>query len=177
MPRQTTEIIFLHCSATKPSMDTDIKDIDRWHRERGFLKVGYHFVIKRDGTTQIGRDLMEAGAHVKSYNHKSIGICLIGGVAEIDVKKPEFNFTTEQIAALKSLLITLKEKFPDVRIMGHNEVSSKACPSFDVQKWLLENDFVKPAEITTPREKEILEKYREKLRKEQRELFPATNKE
>jgi len=177
MPRQTTEIIFIHCSATKPSMDIDIKDIDRWHRERGFLKVGYHYVIKRDGTTQIGRDLMESGAHVKSYNHKSVGICIVGGVAEVDIKKPEFNYTDEQITSLKILLTTLKEKFPEARIMGHNEVSAKACPSFDVQKWLLENDFVKPVQITTPREKEILKKYREKQRKESLEQYSQQRKE
>ena len=75
--RKKTDYIFIHCSATKPSMDTDAKEIDRWHRARGFLKIGYHFVIKRDGTKEIGRELMESGAHVKSYNHKSIGICLM----------------------------------------------------------------------------------------------------
>ena len=114
MPRQTTDLIFVHCSATKPSMDTDIKDIDRWHRERGFLKVGYHFVIKRDGTLQKGRELMEAGAHVKSYNHRSIGLCLIGGVSETNVDVWENNFLSEQWATLYNLIVDLKEKFPEV---------------------------------------------------------------
>ena len=150
MPRQTTEIIFVHCSATKPSMDIDAKEIDRWHRERGFLKIGYHFVIKRDGTKEIGRQLMEA---------------------EADVNVPDNNFTKEQFLTLKNLLLDLKEQFPDAKIMGHNEVSSKACPSFDVQKWLYENEFVKPVQITTPEEKELLEKKRKEYVGEQLELF------
>ena len=54
--RKKTDYIFIHCSATKPSMDVDAKEIDRWHRARGFLKIGYHFVIKRDGTKEIGRE-------------------------------------------------------------------------------------------------------------------------
>ena len=171
MPRQTTEYIFVHCSATKPSMDIDAKEIDRWHRERGFLKIGYHFVIKRDGTKEVGRQLNEAGAHVKNYNHKSIGLCLIGGVSEADVNVPDNNFTKEQFLTLKNLLLDLKEQFPDAKILGHNEVSSKACPSFDVQKWLYENEFVKPVQITTPEEKELLDKKRKEFVGEQLELF------
>ena len=56
---------------------------------------------KRDGTKEIGRELMESGAHVKSYNHKSIGIAMIGGVVEIDVNQPEDNFTEQQWLTLK----------------------------------------------------------------------------
>lgn len=169
--RKSTEYIFIHCSATKPSMDTDAKTIDRWHRERGFLKIGYHFVIKRDGEKELGRDLMEAGAHVKSYNHKSIGICLIGGVSETDINVPEDNFTNEQWLTLKNLIIDLKEQFPDAKIKGHNEVSSKACPSFDVQEWLFKNKIIKTTPITTPEEKAELEEARAKIKGEQGDLF------
>jgi N-acetylmuramoyl-L-alanine amidase len=152
-------------------MDIDAKEIDRWHRERGFLKIGYHFVIKRDGTKETGRDLMEAGAHVKGHNHKSIGLCLIGGVSEADVNVPDNNFTKEQWLTLKNLLNDLIEQFPGVVIKGHNEVSSKACPSFDVQAWLLKEDIIKTKQVTTPEEKEFLEQKREQFRGEQLELF------
>ena len=177
MPRQTTDLIFVHCSATKPSMDIDVKEIDRWHRERGFLKVGYHFVIKRDGTKETGRDLMEAGAHVKTYNHRSIGICLVGGVSETDVNVWEDNFNPEQYATLYNLLIDLKKQFPDALILGHNEVSAKACPSFNVPEWLVKKEIIKPAVVTTPEEKEQLEEAREKYRKEQLDIFNRQRKE
>lgn len=177
MPRKTTEIIFVHCSATKPSMDIDAKEIDRWHRERGFLKIGYHFVIKRDGTKETGRDIMEAGSHVKNYNHKSIGICLIGGVAEHDVNKPQDNFTAEQYLTLKNLLKDLREEFPSAEIKGHNEVSSKACPSFDVKKWCLKEGVIKVVQVTTPEEKEILEKARDLYRAEHAQQFSSQTKE
>ena len=177
MPRQVTDLIFVHCSATKPSMDIDVKEIDRWHRERGFLKVGYHFVIKRDGTKEIGRDLMEAGAHVKTYNHRSIGICLVGGVAEIDINVWEENFKPEQYATLYNLIVDLKEKFPEAKVLGHNEVSSKACPSFNVQEWLIKKEIIKVPKLTTEEEKKFLEEKREQFRKENEEKFGKQRKE
>ena len=45
MAREQTKYIVIHCSATKPSMDIGAKEIDRWHRERGWLKIGYGKVI------------------------------------------------------------------------------------------------------------------------------------
>ena len=136
MPRKTTDYIVVHCSATKPSMDIGKKEIDRWHRERGFFKIGYHFVIRRDGTLETGRDLMDAGAHVQGINDRSIGICMVGGVSEHDVNTAENNFTQAQFAALVTLLKQMKTKFPKAAIKGHNEFAKKACPSFDVQAWL-----------------------------------------
>ena len=55
--RKETEYIVIHCSATKASMNTDAKEIDRWHRQRGWRKIGYHWVIRRDGVVEEGRDL------------------------------------------------------------------------------------------------------------------------
>ena len=37
--------IIVHCSATKAGQDFTAADIDRWHRERGFNGIGYHYVI------------------------------------------------------------------------------------------------------------------------------------
>ena len=134
--RKKTDYIVIHCSATRPSQDIDAKEIDRWHRARGWLKIGYNFVIKRDGTLETGRQLMEIPAHAKGYNHKSIGIAMCGGVTEDDINIQENNFLPKQWETLNKLLIKMTEKFPKATILGHNEISKKFCPSFDVQKWL-----------------------------------------
>ena len=136
--RTSTDYIVIHCSATPPSMDIGRKEVDRWHRERGFFCIGYHVVIRRDGSVEEGRPLMEPGAHVQGINDRSVGICMVGGVAK-DGKTPEANFTPEQWDALKVLLKELKEKFPAAAIKGHNEFANKACPSFSVQDWLKVN--------------------------------------
>ncbi len=68
MAREETKYIVIHCSQTRPSQNIGAKEIDRWHRERGWLKIGYGKVIKRDGTVEQGRGDDEIQAHVKGYN-------------------------------------------------------------------------------------------------------------
>lgn len=74
--------IIVHCSATKAGLDFTATDIDRWHRERGFNGIGYHYVIRLDGKLEKGRDVTLAGAHCKGWNERSVGICYIGGLDE-----------------------------------------------------------------------------------------------
>lgn len=130
--------LFVHCSATKPTQDIGAKEIREWHvKGNGWKDIGYHFVIRRNGVVEDGRPVEQVGAHVAGHNANSIGICLVGG---IDVSgKPEANFTPEQWKALPRLLRVLKAHYPKATIHGHNEYAAKACPSFDVQKWLKEN--------------------------------------
>lgn len=74
--RKIKEII-IHCSATREGRDYTVADIDRWHRERGFFCIGYHFVIYRDGSIHVGRSVEEVGAHCKGHNTVSIGVLFI----------------------------------------------------------------------------------------------------
>ena len=76
--RKIKEII-IHCSATKEGRNYTVADIDRWHRERGFFCIGYHFVIYRDGSIHVGRSVEEVGAHCKGHNTVSTGVCYIQG--------------------------------------------------------------------------------------------------
>jgi N-acetyl-anhydromuramyl-L-alanine amidase AmpD len=133
--RKTTNFIAVHCAATD-SQEVDIKEIDVWHRQRGFLCVGYHFVIKRSGEVQTGRHVNAVGAHVAGYNSQSIGICMVGGGS----KKENNNFTPEQWASLDMLLRSLKHEYPSVVIQGHRDFPNVAkwCPSFDVKAWVSE---------------------------------------
>ena len=80
------------------------------------------------------------GAHVAGFNENSIGICMVGGVSADDISKAENNFTKEQFASLKQLLIDLKIRYPQATIQGHRDFPGvkKACPSFDVRAWLKE---------------------------------------
>lgn len=134
-------LLVVHCSATKPSMDWGRAEIDKSHRQRGFFEIGYHFVIRRDGRVEIGRALNRQGAHVSGYNHVSVGVCMVGGVSERDVRIAENNFTPVQFESLKVVLRDLRHKFPHARIVGHGELPrvAKACPSFSVQEWLKTN--------------------------------------
>ncbi len=129
--RKIKEII-IHCSATKEGRNFTVADIDRWHRERGFFCIGYHFVIYRDGSIHVGRSVEEVGAHCKGHNTVSIGVCYIGGLSKDG--KPKDTRTSEQKAALKALIEQLREEYPEATVHGHNEFSAKACPCFDVKE-------------------------------------------
>lgn len=128
--------ITVHCSATPPTSNIGVSDITRWHRSRGFLKIGYHYVIRRDGTVEKGRADTEVGAHVQWHNRGNLGICLVGGVN--DNQEPDNNFTQEQMESLTKLLKELKGKYPQADILGHRDWPgvAKACPCFDVKTWV-----------------------------------------
>ena len=140
--REQTTYIVIHCSQTRPSQkEVDVRTIDKWHRLRGWLKIGYGGVIKRDGTYEQGRDDNAVQAHVKGYNHTSFGLCLVGGATEEDWKIPEDNFSSEQWESLKEQLTRLVKLYPEARIVGHYDLDKhKTCPNFDVQDYLLHED-------------------------------------
>ncbi|AZV02353.2 lysozyme, N-acetylmuramoyl-L-alanine amidase [Pectobacterium phage Q19] len=121
-------------------MDIGVREIRQWHKEKGWLDVGYHFVIRRDGTLEEGRDVGAVGSHVQNYNADSVGICLVGGVD--DRNKFAANFTPAQMNVLRGLLENLKTRYPGVNIRAHHDVAPKACPSFDLQRWLKTNELV-----------------------------------
>lgn len=124
--------IIIHCSATKEGKAFTVEDIDRWHKARGFARVGYHYVIYTDGSIHKGRSEEQIGAHCIGHNASSIGICYIGGLDKDE--KPKDTRNDAQRKSLVSLIDDLKTKYPDSKVYGHNEFAAKACPCFDVKK-------------------------------------------
>lgn len=126
--------IIIHCAYTPVSMDVGVEEIRRWHLDRGFSDIGYHRVIRRDGTVEIGRPVEKPGAHVKGHNADSIGVCLVGGMGSRE--KPDCNYTASQWEALERVVIELVMRYPVADIVGHRDLDSgKACPVFDVSAW------------------------------------------
>lgn len=133
--RSSTDYLVVHCSATQNKPEYTWKTIDQMHRQRGWLGIGYHFVILTDGVIQNGRPLEAIGSHVLGYNDDSVGICLIGGTDRNG--KSVDNFTEKQKESLKKLLDWLKSKYPKAKVLGHRDFPgvAKDCPCFDVQSW------------------------------------------
>lgn len=132
--RKATRYIVIHCAATPPDMVVTAEMVDRWHKQRGWTSIGYHYLIRRDGMVEPGRPLQEQGAHVSGHNHDSVGVCLAGGINRN--KQPENNFTPAQWASLKGLVKELMGKYPHASVLGHHDFNpGKACPSFDVATW------------------------------------------
>lgn len=145
---RTINLIVVHCSATPPHLNWGAKDIDYLHRrQNGWSSIGYHWVIRRDGCVEKGRNENLPGAHVRGYNLHSIGVCLVGGLDERGM--PANNFTPKQFKSLRGVLEVLRFNYSDTRICGHRDLSPdldgdgtveanewiKACPCFDVAEW------------------------------------------
>lgn len=88
-PMRTINQIIIHCSATPEGRDYTAADIDRWHRQRGFHGIGYHYVIRLDGTIEHGRPVEQIGAHCKGHNATTIGVCYIGGLRKKAIGVPD----------------------------------------------------------------------------------------
>lgn len=136
MKKSTRQIKYLvvHCSATPEGRNHTAKDIDLWHRQRGFDGIGYNYIIRLDGTVEEGRDVNKIPSHVKGYNKESIGICYIGGIDK-NTLQPKDTRTPAQKEALKKLFIELKKMYPQAEILGHRDFPNvaKACPCFNAK--------------------------------------------
>ena len=126
--------IVIHCTDTPEGREVTAEEVDRWHRERGFMMIGYHYLIRLDGTVEHGRPLFMKGAacNKKDCNACGIHICYVGG-------RNNQGYTTDtrtlkQTNQLYQLLRRLKEQFPNATISGHRDWDrGKACPCFDAK--------------------------------------------
>lgn len=117
----------VHASASPNKLDIGVKEIDQWHKQRGWKGCGYHFVIRRNGIVETGRPVEQVGAHVTGHNADTIGTCLVGAGTSLD------DFTSAQKAALRHLDAALKKRFPGITTHGHREYANKLCPGFDIK--------------------------------------------
>jgi N-acetyl-anhydromuramyl-L-alanine amidase AmpD len=127
-------LIVIHCSAVKPDQQSSAAQIDSWHRQRGFhLGIGYHYVIRRDGTLEMGRPEYMVGAHCKNHNQHSIGVCYEGG---LDIRGDPADTRTEaQKRTMRQLVDELRQRYPKAIVVGHHNLNPlKACPCFDAIK-------------------------------------------
>ena len=120
--------IIIHHSWTPASMDIGVEEIRRWHLERGWQDIGYHYVLRRNGIIELGRPIEIQGAHTRGQNQDSIGICIVGG-------KPDVNFTKFQWPSLSIMVPELMFKHNIYEVGGHRDYAASECPGFDVRAW------------------------------------------
>ena len=143
--------LVIHCTATQAGREVSSDEIRHWHTDpvikggRGWKQVGYTDMIHLDGRVErlvrnnedANVDPWEITNGAKGYNAISRHIVYVGGIDANDGKAKDTR-TPAQKEAMKRYVRDFHMRFPQVRIIGHNQVSSKACPSFDVPKWLKE---------------------------------------
>jgi N-acetylmuramoyl-L-alanine amidase len=120
------DYLVVHCSYTPDDRGVTAAEIHQWHKDRGWSGIGYHRIINRDGSVEDGRPEYWTGAHVRGYNKKSLGVCLIG----------RNDFTPDQYSTLIWVLKAWIIRYPDAEIVGHCDLDpKKTCPNFDVKEW------------------------------------------
>lgn len=146
------QYLVIHCTATPEGRKVTADDIRQWHTAplseggRGWKQVGYTDMIHLDGTVErlvknnedAVVDPWEITNGAKGYNSISRHIVYVGGTEKGNVNKPKDTRTPTQKKALEDYVKDFHKRFPKVKIVGHNELAAKACPSFDVQDWLEE---------------------------------------
>lgn len=149
---KSIQYLVIHCTATPEGREVTSAAIRHWHTDpvskggRGWKQVGYTDMIHLDGKVErlvrnnedANVDPWEITNGAKGYNAVSRHVVYVGGCDANDVKKAKDTRTAAQKEALKRYVLDFHKRFPKVKIIGHREVANKACPSFDVQKWLKE---------------------------------------
>lgn len=124
--KRKVDVIVVHCTGSE--LDVGVKEIREWHKKRGFRDIGYHYVIRKDCTLEIGRPIGMRGAHCPEANATGIGVCVVGNK----------NFSDGQLHAVKGLIKVLKDIHKINKVRGHRDYPSaqkqgKTCPGFNVR--------------------------------------------
>lgn len=114
---KTDEIILHHAEASSAS----VEEINRWHLERGWTGIGYHFYIRKDGKVYSGRPEWAVGAHAQGHNSRAVGICCEGSYMKETMPQA-------QLDALKELIRAEMAKYPGAKLLRHKDVNSTDCP-------------------------------------------------
>ncbi|SEI94223.1 N-acetylmuramoyl-L-alanine amidase [Propionispira arboris] len=120
---ETNMIIIHHIGGT--DRDVSAAEVHQWHLDNGWAGIGYHYIIRKNGTIERGRPQNVIGAHCYHYNRTSIGINLVG---DFEKSKP----TEEQIQSALELTTFLCKTYnlspTNKTILGHRDLSSTLCP-------------------------------------------------
>nr|DAN14984.1 MAG TPA: endodeoxyribonuclease I [Caudoviricetes sp.] len=123
--RTATDKIVVHHTGNPYDDDLSAEEIHESHRAKGWAGIGYHYVIRKDGTVEQGRPHWTVGAHAYGHNSHTIGIHVCGNFEEAEP-------TDAQIESTAMLLSNLCTDYglPIDRdhIVGHRELMSTACP-------------------------------------------------
>ena len=132
--RGTTDMIVIHHTG-ESDIDASAEQIHQWHREKDppWAGIGYHYVIRKDGTIERGRPEWAIGSHAYGENSHTIGIHLSGDFMQAHP-------TSEQIEKCAMLIADICSRYnitPDRdHIVGHGELMATDCPGDNLQALL-----------------------------------------
>lgn len=143
---RTDEIILHHAEASRAS----VEEVNRWHLERGWTGIGYHFYIRKDGTIYRGRPEWAVGAHAQGHNSRAVGICCEGSYMTETMPRAQFD-------ALVGLVREEMAKYPGAKVLRHKDVNETDCPGVNFP-WAEVQQFAEPEKSAKKEDDEVVEK-------------------
>lgn len=130
-PREATTRIVIHHTGNPVDDDLSAEQIHASHQAQGWAGIGYHFVVRKDGTVELGRPVDCVGAHAEGFNYCSIGIHICGN---FNLAEP----TEAQINALPMLIADICDAYglvaSDSIVVGHRDLMATECPGNNLYK-------------------------------------------
>lgn len=122
--RRTTDTIIVHHIGNTNS-DVSAAQVHEWHLNNGWSGIGYHFVIRKDGTIERGRPMNMEGAHCYKHNWHTVGINIVGEFSHHEPTEAQMESAATLMAALcRYYRLTPSRK----TIKGHREFNATECP-------------------------------------------------
>jgi N-acetylmuramoyl-L-alanine amidase len=136
--------VVIHGTETFTNKNIGAEEIDDIHKKLGHSKIGYHYIIRRDGRLQRGRPVEEKGEHcsIGTYDETSIGIAMVGGInspsTQQQFETSSSSFTRVQYNTLEQFIQVFYNNFSGGEVFGHNDLDTEELdPYFDVQEYIL----------------------------------------
>ena len=124
--RTSTDQIVIHHTGNGYDCDPDAVEINKWHQANGWTCIGYHYVIRKDGTVEQGRPHWTIGAHCVGENYHTIGIHFSGDFMEN--RHP----TDAQLVSGAKLIANICTDYgipiDSDHIKGHKDYMATSCP-------------------------------------------------
>ncbi len=130
---RTIDEVIWHCTASNPN--ATVKQIVDYHlKSLKWSRPGYHILIDSRGQWSYVTDFNVPSNGVAGRNSRILNICYIGGIDNnrraLDTRTPE------QLATMELIYKALIDKLPRVKHEGHYKYANKACPSYNVERWI-----------------------------------------
>lgn len=122
--RPKTDKIVIHHTGNPTDDNLSAIAIHSSHQAQGWSGIGYHYVVRKDGTVEEGRPHWTIGAHAYGDNNHTIGIHVCGN---FEIGQP----TDAQIESLAMLISGLAYDYGlpinDQTVVAHRDLMPTAC--------------------------------------------------
>lgn len=142
MKRNATAAIVIHTTASNTwtsaeAIQNFFLRILRWG------KGGYHHIYEQNGTKKVCYDWRTEATYgilpsveKDLTNLNTIHLSYIGGIRNTKQNELVCNIMPAQEEAILKDVKNILKWYPHAKIIGHNQINQKGCPSFFVPDWL-----------------------------------------